>query len=108
MRFSASTGPRTGQRRETVLDRRALADLDAIFAHIAASNPGAAERLTFETEARGGALIDQPEIGRPGRVDGTREFVVTGTAYILPYRVRDGRVEILAALHVSQQWPDQF
>lgn len=41
-------------------------------------------------------------------VDGSREFVVTGTPYILPYRVRDGRVEILAVLCASRQWPDQL
>ena len=29
-----------------------------------------------------------PEIGRPGRVVGTRELVVPGTPYIMPYRVR--------------------
>lgn len=87
---------------------RALAEIDAIFAYVAATDPNLAERLTFEIEARVDKLADHPEIGRPGRVDGTREFIVTGTPYILPYRVRDGRVEILAALHASREWPDQF
>jgi len=88
--------------------RRALADLDAIFAYVAAGNPKLAERLTFEIEARARTLTEHPEIGRAGRVDGTREFVLIGTPYILPYRVRDGRVEILAALHAAREWPDQF
>jgi addiction module RelE/StbE family toxin len=87
---------------------RALAELDAIFAYVAAIDPKLAERLTFEIDARVAKLADFPEIGRIGRVDGTREFIVTGTPYILPYRVRDGRVEILAALHASRQWPDQL
>ena len=34
---------------------------------------------------------------RPGRIDGTRELVITGTSYILPYRVRHDAIEILAA-----------
>ena len=88
--------------------RRALADLDAMFTYVAKDNRDLAERLTFEIEARVRTLVDYPEIGRPGRADGTRELVITGTPYILPYRVRDGRVEILAALHASRQWPDQF
>ncbi|MBN9471765.1 MAG: type II toxin-antitoxin system RelE/ParE family toxin [Bosea sp.] len=87
---------------------RALSEIDAIFAHVAADSPSAAERLAVLIETRAQSLIDQPNMGRPGRVDGTREFVVTGTPYILPYRVRDERVEILAALHASRQWPDQF
>ena len=91
-----------------VWTRRALADIDAIFAYVASQNAALAERLTFEIEARVGKLAEHPEIGRPGRVDGTREFVITGTPYILPYRVQDRRVEILAALHASRQWPDQF
>jgi toxin ParE1/3/4 len=87
---------------------RALAEIDAIFAYLAASDPRMAEQLTFEIEARVAKLADHPEMGSIGRVDGTREFIVTGTPYILPYRVRDGRVEILAALHASRQWPDQI
>ncbi len=87
---------------------RALAEIDAIFAYIAASDRNVAERLTFEMEARVARLADFPDMGRPGRVEGTREFVVSGTPYILPYRVRDGRVEILAALHASRQWPEPF
>ena len=87
---------------------RALSEIDAIFAYVAADSPLAAERLAVLIETKAQSLIDQPNMGRPGRVDGTREFVVTDTPYILPYRVRDGRVEILAALHASRHWPDQF
>lgn len=53
-------------------------------------------------------LVSHPEIGRPGRSDGTRELVLTGTPYILPYRVRDGRVEILAVFHTSRHRPDKL
>jgi len=88
--------------------RRALVEIDEIFAYVAADSPIAAERLALLIEAKALLLINQPNMGRPGRVDGTREFVVTGTPYILPYRVRDGRVEILAVLHASRQWPDQL
>lgn len=91
-----------------VWTKRALAEIDAIFAFVAAHDPAIAERLTIEIEVRAGKLAEHPQMGRPGRVPGTREFVVTGTPYILPYRVRDGRVEILAALHASREWPDEL
>lgn len=87
---------------------RALAEIDEAFAYVAADSPTAAARLALLIETKASLLIDQPSMGRPGRVDGTREFVMTGTPYILPYRVRDGRVEILAVLHASRQWPDQL
>lgn len=87
---------------------RALAEIDEAFAYVAADSPTTAARLALLIETKASLLIDQPSMGRPGRVDGTREFVVTGTPYILPYRVRDGRVEILAVLHASRQWPDQL
>ncbi|MBX9911728.1 MAG: type II toxin-antitoxin system RelE/ParE family toxin [Beijerinckiaceae bacterium] len=87
---------------------RALAEIDAIFAYVAANDRNVAERLTFEIEVRVARLADFPDMGRPGRVEGTREFVVTGTPYLIPYRVRDGHVEILAALHASREWPESF
>ncbi len=37
----------------------------------------------------------------------TREAVVTGTPYILPYRIRANAVEILRVLHAAQEWPDR-
>ncbi len=49
-----------------------------------------------------------PALGRPGRVTGTRELVVSGTPYIVPYRVRGDTVELLLVLHAARQWPSQF
>lgn len=50
-------------------------------------------------------LQSQPEIGRPGRIPGTRELVVSGTPYVIPYRVRHGRLELIAVFHGRQKWP---
>ncbi|MDP2196877.1 MAG: type II toxin-antitoxin system RelE/ParE family toxin [Rhodocyclaceae bacterium] len=47
-------------------------------------------------------------MGRPGRVPGTRELVVTRFPYILPYRVREQAVEILRIFHTSRKWPQRF
>jgi plasmid stabilization system protein ParE len=54
------------------------------------------------------ALTENPDIGRIGRVDGTRELVLSGTHYILPYRITGQQIQILAVLHAARQWPDQF
>jgi toxin ParE1/3/4 len=50
-------------------------------------------------------LQTQPGMGRPGRVPGTRELVVPDTPYIIPYRVRRGRLELIAVFHGRQKWP---
>ena len=68
-------------------------------------DPLTAWRVFDEVQARAKRLADQPGIGRPGRVRGTREFVVTGTPFILVYRVQGAQVEILRVLHGRQQWP---
>jgi len=47
----------------------------------------------------------QPDMGRPGRVLGTRELVVSDTPYIIPYRVRHERLELIAVFHGRQKWP---
>ena len=88
--------------------KRALRELDQIFAFVAKDSETAAAALVDLVQKRSTALVSHPEIGRPGRSDGTRELVLTGTPYILPYRVRDGRVEILAVFHTSRQWPDKL
>jgi toxin ParE1/3/4 len=91
-----------------VWTKRALRELDQILAFVARDSRSAAAALVDLVEKRSAVLITHPEIGRPGRSDGTRELVLTGTPYIVPYRVRDGRVEILAVLHTSRQWPDKL
>ena len=52
-------------------------------------------------------LQTHPEMGRPGRELGTRELVVPQTPYIIPYRVRRERLELIAVFHGRQKWPDK-
>jgi toxin ParE1/3/4 len=63
-----------------------------------------AERLSGAVEL----LATQPEMGRPGRVLGTRELVVPDTGYIIPYRVRRDRLELIAVFHGRQRWPKKL
>jgi toxin ParE1/3/4 len=55
-------------------------------------------------------LTEQPHIGRPGRVESTRELVIPGTPYIVAYAVDSqvGVVVILRVLHSRRQWPEDL
>ena len=52
-------------------------------------------------------LPNHPEAGRLGRVNNTRELVISGVPFIVIYRIAKGlqRIEILRVLHDAQQWP---
>jgi toxin ParE1/3/4 len=86
----------------------ALADLEAIGDFIARDNPPAAQRIVLSLVASIDSLRDHPNLGRPGRLTGTRELVVAGTPYIVPYRVRGDDVEVLAVFHGARRWPGAF
>lgn len=53
-------------------------------------------------------LETQPEMGRPGRVSGTRELVVPDTPYLIPYRVRRDRLQLIAVLDGHREWPTKM
>jgi len=86
----------------------ALRNLNLEAEYIARDSPSAAARPVQSIFDAVKQLEDFPAIGRPGRVPGTRELVVTGTPYIVPYRVRLGHVEILRVFHGARRWPNSF
>lgn len=88
--------------------RTALANLDEEAAYIAQSNPQAAADIAERIEKAVQLLADFPAMGRPGRVSGTRELVVTDTPYIVPYRIRGETVHILRVFHTSRKWPSRL
>jgi toxin ParE1/3/4 len=88
--------------------RAARANLDAEAQYIARDNPSAATRVVLSIIEAVERLRTHPASGRPGRVIGTRELVVPGTPYIVPYRVRGSGGEILRVFHAARRWPTQF
>lgn len=85
--------------------KRALANLEAEAEYISRGSQAAAQRVVLAIEQAVQLLASHPALGRAGRVEGTRELVVTGTPYILPYRVREDRVEVLRVFHAARKWP---
>jgi toxin ParE1/3/4 len=88
--------------------KRYFRRLEDIHELIAEDNPAAAGRTVERIRIAVERLITSPAIGRPGRVADTRELVIAGTPYIVPYRVKDDAAQIITVLHSSQRWPDAF
>lgn len=81
-------------------------DLDSIEKHISKNNPHAALSVVLEIIDTETLLAEHTHIGKPGRVHGTREFVIPDyPSYILIYRVRYDVLEILRVLHAALKWP---
>ena len=88
--------------------RAALRNLREEFDYIAAENPAAAMIVVKRIQAAVALLTDNPALGRPGRVTGTRELVAPSTRYLIPYRVRNERIEILRVFHTSRKPPQHW
>jgi len=86
----------------------ALADRREIFSFIEADDPRAAVMVDERIENAMWRLIDFPESGRIGRIDGTRELVVAQTSYVAAYQISDKAVRILRVIHGARIWPDEI
>ncbi len=86
----------------------ALLDLVEIRKYIAADKPQTANRVAALIRQSVELLADHPDIGRPGRLEGTRELILTALPYIIPYRVKNDKIEILRVLHAARKWPHEF
>ncbi|MCP3700417.1 MAG: type II toxin-antitoxin system RelE/ParE family toxin [Aliivibrio sp.] len=79
-------------------------DLVSIVEYIAEDNLDAAQRVFNDIRNKTEHLRDYPQMGRIGRVAGTRELVVLGN-YIVVYQERQDVIHILRVIHSSQQFP---
>ena len=87
-----------------VWSRPAAADRREIRSWIAQDNPAAALRLDQRLSEAAQYLVDHPDLGRPGRLAGTRELVIHQN-YILVYDLIGDLVRVLRILHAARQWP---
>jgi toxin ParE1/3/4 len=83
--------------------QRAADDIEEVRAFISADNPGAASKVAADLVRAAQRLGNMPGLGRPGRVDGTRELIVP--PYVVVYTVIGNVVWILRVLHGAQKWP---
>lgn len=81
----------------------AKADLHGIRSYIARDNPLAARKAIQAIRDQVNVLLGT---GRPGRIESTRERVISGLPYIVCYAVTEDVVTVLRVLHGRQRWPE--
>jgi toxin ParE1/3/4 len=82
--------------------------LAAAHEYIAADDEAAASRITNHIWESVDILAHHPFAGRKGRVADTRELVISGTPFLVAYRIEKKEVRILAVLHAAREWPEEF
>lgn len=90
---------------KAIIRETAAADLERIHAWISKDSPNNArsvvERILTAIER---SIPAFPDIGRKGKVEGTREWIVRGLPYLIVYRVDHvaRTVTILSIFHGAQ------
>lgn len=75
-----------------------------IWDYIAADNPGAAVRMDELFSNASARLAVYPELGRPGKIPGTRELIPHEN-YRLVYEIDGDIAWVLSLIHIARQWP---
>ena len=84
----------------------ALRDLESLHEFVSEDRPSAATEMVERILSGIDALSRHPEMGRKGRVPGTRELIIS--PYVVAYRMKDGVVELIAIIHSARRWPGAF
>ena len=88
-----------------VWSRRAIRHLVALREYISRDSSSYAESVSGRILGSVELLAAQPSIRRSGRILRTRELVIPNTPFVIPYRVRDNRLELIAVFHGRRKWP---
>ncbi len=86
----------------------ALQDINNIKKYVVIDNLKASinitKRIIIFTETQ---LAQFQNIGKVGRVIGTRELIISKTPYFVVYKVKNEFVEILRIYHSAQKWSEE-
>lgn len=85
-----------------------MRDLAEIAGYIAQDSEQIAWLVESRIHEATRLLTTIPAMGRPGRIDGTRELVVPRTPYILVYRIQASTIRILRVFRGARRWPSRF
>lgn len=80
----------------------AATDLQSISDYLKEHSPQYRQPTMRKIYEKIRSLKDAPYIGRPGRIEGTREILFLPMPYIAVYRVHDHTIEVWRIYHTSE------
>jgi plasmid stabilization system protein ParE len=93
---------------EVRFTKGAVADLEAALDQARQDGGDREQHLVAALKKALKHLLAWPASGRPGRIVGTREYLLPGLPFLLPYRMDDGVLLVLRFLHSSRRWPQSM
>lgn len=84
---------------------KAIKRLQFICGIKAKDDPAAAAAVVTRMRYAALVLADQPEMGRQGRVSGTRELLFSDLPYSLAYSINEWGIDIIAVVPLGRKWP---
>jgi toxin ParE1/3/4 len=91
---------------KVIWTRSSRLDLGVIQAYYKARNPAAAKSIVADIKHSASILERFPEAGRVGELKNCRLLPVSGRPFLLPYRIVDGEIFILAVFDGRRERPD--
>ncbi len=85
--------------------KQSIEDLIEARAFIEEHDSRAAAELAKRLLRAAERLLQNPNLGRKGRLSGTRELVVPKTPYLIPYRIHQNNIEVLRVFHGRRRYP---
>lgn len=89
-----------------VLTTTAMKNISDIAEYYESKQNGLGARFAMYHKQQTEILKKMPNIGRTGKVFGTRELLLHEFPYIVVYRVRSDFVQILRIFHQQRFYPD--
>lgn len=89
---------------QIIWEQDAIADLTELRNYIEQFNPSAADKLGKKIIESANLLIENPLLGKVGKLHETRELVIPNTSYTLVYYCQSTSLSILRVFHQSRKW----
>jgi toxin ParE1/3/4 len=83
----------------------AVTDLQDISDYLKEHHPQYRQPTMRKLYDRIRSLKNTPYLGRPGRIEGTRELLFPPMPYVAVYRVHEQSIEVWRIYHTAQQRP---
>ncbi len=87
---------------KVVWRKRALNDLARIHECLSTIEGAEPDRTILKIRAGANILAERGDVGRPGRLLGTRELSLRMPPYVIMYRTNQDSFEVLAVYHPAQ------